>query len=232
MSKFTFRLIGKWDVADQMFPNLPQRFRDGARNALNREAVVFRDQVRSGIESGAPGGQKFAPHSALTKLMRGTSADILNRTHQLIDTIVVFRRGANIYVGVRGAREKIASIHEGGRTWTRKLTAKQRRFLFARLREAGPMFAAKGRSKEQFMPKTTTDRQGRLRMNGRWTTAQKVAEIAQKAHEEAAARTAAGVVTIPARPFMAPSFAAYQRKSKSAERRMMANLKKHIMVKK
>ena len=116
------RTIGAWDRANAIIPGIGAKMERAARDTLNAEAIRFRDQVRTGLLSGAPGGQAFAPLSPLTKAISGAGKGILNRSSLMVSTIVVFRRGNGVAVGVRGAREKIADIHEGGRTFRRKLT--------------------------------------------------------------------------------------------------------------
>lgn len=215
-AKFSIRTFGAWERANAIFPGIAQKAARAASDTLNAEGLRFRDQVRQGLLSGAPGGQQFAPLSPLTKAISGAGKGILNRTSLMVSTIVLFRRGNGVAVGVRGAREKIADIHEGGRTFQRKLTPKQRRFLFAKMREHG---IQAGGPRQKSVPNVTKDAAGRLRHNGKWISAKRLAEVTAKANEP----PAAGAVTIPARPFLAPVFQQYVRTARAVERRMLTD---------
>jgi len=146
---------GDWERALRILAKAPQRIKTALDQALMQEAHRLRAAMVRGIDSGAPGGKKFAAHSPLTLVMRRFrgkgGSKILIQSAALRNSITVARVGSVIFVGVlRGSRGRanIARIHEEGRTFTRTLSPKARRFLFAALRAAGipPRPRAKGAS--------------------------------------------------------------------------------------
>ena len=199
----TIKLIGDWARATDAFSGLSDRAGRAARAALGIEAERFRNAVKQGLTSGAPGGQKFAELSPLTLAIRGKGKGILRRTETMLSEIVVIRQGNSVAVSVRGERSRIASIHEEGRTFKRALTPKQRRFLFAAMRAAG--IAPKGSGGPN------TDDAGRLRdARGKFLSKEQRAALV-------------GMTVIPARPFFAPTAAKYFRNQTAAERRIASD---------
>lgn len=201
----TIKLIGNWALANEVFPNLADRGRRAARAALGIEGERFRHAVKQGLQSGAPGGKKFAALSPLTLAIRGKGKGILRRTETMLSEIVVVRKGDTVAITVRGSRAKVADIHEDGRTFKRQLTPKQRRFLFAAMRNAGiaPRGAGGGGPSK--------DDAGRLRdAHGKFVSKEQRAALV-------------GMTVIPARPFFAPVAAKFFRNQKASERRIMSD---------
>lgn len=201
----TIKLIGQWARATDVFTGLPNRARLAARAAMGIEAERFRNEVKQGVMSGAPGGQAFTPLSALTLAIHGPGKGVLRRTDEMLSQIVVIRQGDSVGVTVRGARAKIADIQEGGRTFRRVLTPRQRRFLFAAMRAAGVAPRGGGTSG------STTDDAGRMRdASGKFLSKEKREALV-------------GMTVIPARPFFSPTAAKYFRNQKAAERRILSD---------
>lgn len=140
---------GDWDKAVRVLLRAPAAIKTALDQAILREAHLLRAAMVKGIDSGAPGGQKFAGHSPLTLVVRRFrgfgGSKILVQSAALRNSITVAKVGSVVFVGVlRRSRGKggrsgadIARIHEEGRTFTRTLSPKARRFLFAAMRAAG-----------------------------------------------------------------------------------------------
>ena len=201
----TIKLIGNWARANEVFTDLPSRAQKAARAALGIEAERFRHAVKQGIQSGAPGGKKFAALSPLTLAISGKGKGILRRTETMLSEIVVIRKGDSVAITVRGSRTRVADIHEGGRTFKRVLTPKQRRFLFAAMRNAGIAPRGSGGGGPGH------DDAGRLRdSRGKFLSKEQRAALV-------------GMTVIPARPFFAPVAAKFFRNQKASERRIMSD---------
>ena len=199
----TIRLIGQWGAASDVFGKLVVNSRNAARTALNVEAQRFHQAVKQGLQSGAPGGKKFAALSPLTLALHGPGRGILRRTETMLSEIVVVRQGDNVAITVRGSRARVADIHEGGRVFKRPLTPKQRRFLFAAMRNAGIGGKGEGGGGSSFR-----DGANRLRdSKGKFLSKEQRAALV-------------GMTVIPARPFFAPVAAKYFKNMKAAERRV------------
>lgn len=195
--RFRVRQIGSWARATALFDGMPERARAGAVMATEREAERFHANVRAGLISGAPGGKAFAPLSPLTVALKGRGKGILRRTEQMLGEIAVVRTGDTFAITVRGGRSRIADIHEGGRTFKRKLTRRQLRWLFAAMKKAGV-------------------KPGKKRMGG--PLRDQKGKFISKAQRAALV----GMTIIPPRPFFAPVYARYEKKARSAERGIMS----------
>lgn len=140
---------GDWARALRILAKAPAAINAALNQATMREAHTLRGQMVRGIDSQAPAGKKFAAHSAITLAVRrfrgGKGSKILIASTTLRNRITVARIGSAVFVGVlRRSRGKggksgadLARIHEEGRKFTRTLTPKARRFLFAALAAAG-----------------------------------------------------------------------------------------------
>lgn len=143
------RRVGDWAEAARIFATMQARLPAALKQALLAEGQFLRSKMIRGLISGAPGGKKFKPHSDLTLAIRKAQGfggtKVLIQTGSLLGSIAVVPFGGGVFVGVRrGAARRgrkdivdIAEIHEEGRSWTQRMTARQRRFLFAMLRKAG-----------------------------------------------------------------------------------------------
>ncbi len=152
-------LTGDWARALRILAGAPRAIPHALNVAVLREAHDLRRRMIEGIDSGAPAGKKFAPHSPLTlvvRKMRGfKGSKILVVTGALRGSIAVVSTGqGSAFVGVLRRRRHpsgksavdIAKIHEFGKTWTMPMTDRMRRFLFAAIKKAGlpPRPKAKG----------------------------------------------------------------------------------------
>jgi hypothetical protein len=142
-------LTGDWAEATRIAKTLVDRFEKAVDRAVLKEANYLRGQMVKGITSGAPGGNPFKPLSPMTLALRsaggfGGSKPLIGRTSALRMSIAVVRLGGGrVFVGVhrsaKGADGRsllnIAKLMEFGGESTH--TLRQRRYLMARLREAG-----------------------------------------------------------------------------------------------
>lgn len=141
---------GDWEEAARIAATMQAKFKKALEQAVLKEAHYLRGQIVKGIASQAPGGSAFAPLSPMTLALRKADgfggSKALIRTGALRGSISVLRvpgHEAKAFVGVlRKAKSKdgkdlvnIGKVHEFGAT-VRK-TERQRRYLMAKLRNAG-----------------------------------------------------------------------------------------------
>lgn len=141
--------FGDWAKATKVLDGLSGRFQQAVERAMLREAHYLRGKIVQGIASGAPGGKAYAPLAPLTIAIReaqgfgGTKP--MNRTGAFRGGVTVAKLRGVVFVGIlRSARAKngkslanIGAIHEVGASWSRPMTTKQRRFIFAMLKKTG-----------------------------------------------------------------------------------------------
>lgn len=145
---FTVKKTGEWKRAIKILESMPARLPRAIDMALAQEAEVVRNIMLRRIDA----GEGMAAHSPLTLAIRKATGfggtKILIRSGTLRGSIQVVKFSGGYFIGVkRGARGStgrgkksiinIAKIHEEGRSWNQELTARQRRFLFWALKEAG-----------------------------------------------------------------------------------------------
>jgi hypothetical protein len=140
-----FVTSGDWDEFKRIAAHISSTpfFHSALEKAMHQEALRFQSAVIRGIDSGAPGGKQFAPHSPLTIALRSSGgfggSKVLIHTAALRNSTTVKRMGRGTFiVGVyrRAARgANIAAVHEFGASI--RITPKMRRFLAAKMREAG-----------------------------------------------------------------------------------------------
>ena len=119
-------LTGDWGRLEAILN--PSRLASGVQQAAARVGNYGASQVKKGIVSGSPGGQKFAPNSPLTVQRKGSSSPLIDKgdlvgsvTYQVIDANSVF-------IGVKKGKEvNIAAVHEFG--CTIGVTPKMRAYL-------------------------------------------------------------------------------------------------------
>jgi phage gpG-like protein len=137
--------FGDWEKADRDLMRAARGLKPELMKAVVQEAHFLRGKMTQGIRSGAPAGKRFKALSPLTLIIRratgrGGGGKILIQSGTLSQSIVVVQSGNTVFVGVRRGAAKganIAEIHEGGKTFSQAMTARQRRFIFAQLRKAG-----------------------------------------------------------------------------------------------
>lgn len=126
------------------------------RKSMRKEAHYWRKALVTGITRQAPGGQKFAKLSPLTRAKRraegfaGRKAWI--RTGTARRNIVVHESSRGLFVGIlRGTKTRdgkdlvnIARVHEEGRIVVIKVTDKMRKYFYAMMRRGGLAATAAG----------------------------------------------------------------------------------------
>ena len=144
MSNIFFKRTGDWARAKAMLRRASLMAGPTLRAGVQDEAQALRDEIREGLDRQAPGGKRLTPLSEATKALRsGSGNKALIHTGRLLDSISVEKRGDDFFVGFASTPtksglplSKIAEIHERG-VGPKPMSDKQRRYLMARLREAG-----------------------------------------------------------------------------------------------
>jgi hypothetical protein len=118
--------FGDWATARTTLERLGSRAEGGMRKALLKEAQLFRKEIVEGIAAQAPGGEAFAPLSALTlalrKLRGFRGSKALARHGDLRNSVQVTETPEGAFVGVlRTARAEdgqplvdLAELNESG----------------------------------------------------------------------------------------------------------------------
>ena len=120
------KLSGDWGKLETLLN--PSRIAAGIQQAAAHVGNYGTSEVKKGIVSGAPGGQKFAPLSPVTIARKGSSKPLIDKgdlvgsiTYQVVDA-------DNIFIGVKKGKEvSIAAVHEFG--CTIGVTPKMRAYL-------------------------------------------------------------------------------------------------------
>ena len=120
------KLSGDWVKLETILN--PSRIAAGVKQAAARVGNYGASEVKRGIVSGAPGGQKFVPNSPITIERKKSSSPLIDNgdlvgsvTYQVIDD-------NNIFIGVKKGKEaNIAAVHEFG--CTIRVTPKMRAYL-------------------------------------------------------------------------------------------------------
>lgn len=120
------KLSGDWGKFETLLN--PSRIAAGIQQAAARVGNYGASEVKKGIVSGAPGGQKFAPLSPVTIARKGSSKPLIDKgdlvgsiTYQVVDA-------DNVFIGVKKGKEvSIAAVHEFG--CTIGVTPKMRAYL-------------------------------------------------------------------------------------------------------
>lgn len=108
-------LSGDWGRLETILD--PSRIAAGVKQAAARVGNYGASEVKKGIVSGAPGGQKFVPNSPMTIARKGSSKPLIDKgdlvgsiTYQVVDS-------NNVFIGVKKGKEvNIAAVHEFGCT--------------------------------------------------------------------------------------------------------------------
>lgn len=144
------RMTGDWDKTAKIAATMQGKFERAVERAVLQEAHFLRGKMVRGLASGSPGGSKFAPLSPLTLALRKAGgfggSKPLNRTGTLRRSISVVKVPGNRYGAFVGVLRKakstdgsslanVGQIQEFGATIP--VTDKMRRFIAAKLREAG-----------------------------------------------------------------------------------------------
>ena len=119
-------LSGDWDRLETILN--PSRLTAGIQQAAARVGNYGASQVKKGIVSGAPGGQKFAPLSPVTIARKGSSKPLIDKGDLVVSITYQVIDADNVFVGVKKGKEaNIAAVHEFG--CTIGVTPKMRAYL-------------------------------------------------------------------------------------------------------
>lgn len=142
MPGFSFKTStqSSYQVARARFENAVKKVKDRQLLAVKRAALMTERELKKGIKSGAPGGQKFKPLSPITMLLRKGTKPLID-SGSLIGSITTTldRKNNAAFVGVhRTARGSdgtslvnVAVIHEfGTKPYVIKVTDGVRRLFF------------------------------------------------------------------------------------------------------
>jgi hypothetical protein len=114
------------------------------QRALKKEAQILRKVIVKGIRNQAPGGKKFKPLADTTKMMKGSSKALIDKSDLINSVNVSDVEGSAIFVGVhrkelgKDGQElwNIAEIQEFGTPkFQIAVTPKMRRWWFAMFRQ-------------------------------------------------------------------------------------------------
>ena len=120
------KLSGDWGKLATILN--PSKLAEGIKQAAARVGNYGASEVKKGIVSGAPGGKKFVPNSAMTIARKGSSKPLIDKgdlvgsiTYQVVDD-------NHVFVGVKKGEEvNIAAVHEFG--CTIQVTPKMRAYF-------------------------------------------------------------------------------------------------------
>jgi hypothetical protein len=152
----TLHVGEEWQRAIEYLKALQAKLPLTLQQAVLQEAHFIRGEIIKGLDSGAPAGKKFKPHSDLTKFLRveqkhGGTKILIGKNAGLRGGVrVVMLPGGGCFVGVhRSAKSKdgkslirIAQIHEEGRSW--EPGPRQRKWLIMQMIRAGIPIKKKG----------------------------------------------------------------------------------------
>lgn len=148
MSELTLNIKTKdFGKAQNQLGRLAKRLPGAVSQSMAYEAVVLAGDIRRGIRSGAPGGQRFRPLAKSTIRMKKSSKPLIHNADLIrsikSEKVSQDRYETTYFVGVnRNERNRkgdslanIAEIHEfGTRPYKIQVTPKMRRFWFAMFR--------------------------------------------------------------------------------------------------
>lgn len=132
------RLFGDWDRLDRMLARARRDIEPAMDAALQAVSEMAAEDVRRGVQSQAPGGQKLRPparSTILARRMSGISGNkALIRTGKIYGSVVARPAGRLRYrVGIPDPGDaRVAAMHErGAGPFFVRLTPKMMAFLFA-----------------------------------------------------------------------------------------------------
>jgi len=142
--------IGDWKKAAKILMEAPERIEAATKRALDQEALFLVGEIKKKLRAGP-----FKPLAKTTLLLRklkgrkGTKP--LIATSDMRNSVTKVNTDAGVFIGIpRTAMSKpkdgsqpvkyvdLADIHEHGRTFAIRVTAKMRRFWFAVLFKGQP----------------------------------------------------------------------------------------------
>jgi len=113
---------GAWQEARRRFARAEQSIQKRQGLAVRRAALLAEREIKKGIKSGAPGGEKFKPLSPITKLLKKSSKPLIDTGGLLGSIKTTYDAKKNqAFVGVHRASRaggintvNLAIIHEFG----------------------------------------------------------------------------------------------------------------------
>ena len=120
-------LSGDWAKVNTILD--PAKLKAKLKQCASRVGNYGASEVKKGIVSGAPGGQKFAPNSSMTTARKGSSSPLIDKG-DLVGSVTYQVLGDNnsVFIGVKKGKEvNIAAVHEFG--CTIPVTPKMRAYL-------------------------------------------------------------------------------------------------------
>lgn len=110
MSGIEARKTGDWDKARRILHNLPENMKKEVKSAAKMSGALLVGEIKKGIVSGSPGGEKFTPLHPLTIQRKGSTKALID-TGDLLNSITynVLDDGLSLFVGIL----KTATNREG-----------------------------------------------------------------------------------------------------------------------
>lgn len=132
MSGVLVELIGDWEKASKSLTGMGDKFKASIPKAVAEEGEFIRGKMVATIEAGIP-----PPLSPLTAVFGGDPGRLPLASYA--QQIVVRKVGDGVFVGIPpgSRRAEIAELQERGASFMVAMSDKQRRFVMAKLREAG-----------------------------------------------------------------------------------------------
>ena len=124
-------LTGEWGKLVNLLN--PARMKQKLHQAAARVGNYGVSEIKKGIVSGAPGGQKFTPNSALTIARKGSSSPLIDKGDLVGSVTYDIPNPNTVFIGVKktakgGADQaNIAAVHEFG--CTIPVTPKMRAYM-------------------------------------------------------------------------------------------------------
>ena len=119
-------LTGDWDKISKILNSA--RIKTALHSVAAKVGNYGASEVKKGIQSGAPGGQKFKALSSLTVQRKGSSKPLIDKGDLLGSITYQVADEEHVYIGVKkGKSGDIAGVHEFG--CTIEVTPKMRAFL-------------------------------------------------------------------------------------------------------
>ena len=120
-------LTGDWGKIANILN--PARLKSSFHQASARVGNYGATEIKKGIVSGAPGGQKLEENSPMTIMMKGSSSPLIDHG-DLVGSITyeVLDNGNGVFIGVKYGKEaNIAAVHENG--YVIAVTPKMRAYM-------------------------------------------------------------------------------------------------------
>ena len=119
-------LTGDWSKIEDVFN--PFRIKSELKKATGKAGIYGASEIRRGIRSGAPGGEKFVPLSGYTTARKGSTKPLIDKGDLIGSVSYKVVDDDNVFIGVKkGSEVSIAAVHEFG--CTIQVTPKMRAYF-------------------------------------------------------------------------------------------------------